>query len=265
MLFHDFCRKSFDLIRHVGQNLTSEQCVDVSSLSLKYCQNPLKSASIPCLKRRNVSNALNSLFHNGSRSHMVTKKKVSGKAQKKGAVKAQKKAAPAPAEACATSTSVTMSPQGSGIIWTTTVNPSNPTASAILPASRHTSNLFCTNLGITGVPPAAPITSVTVRVFKRSDQESASAYVKDYSVRLVRNGVALPPSEDADIYNMWPLLGGYKTYSKIKCWNVALKGSDVMDPNFGFLIAADYVTDDGAAPNATAKVSQVKVTVCWEV
>jgi hypothetical protein len=198
---------------------------------------------------------------------MATKTKVSVKARtKKSSVKARAKALHHKdvVEVCATSRSVTMTSRGRGAPWTIAGNGSSTAAAtATLSASDFTRHLFCTKLGITGVPPAATITSISVRLFKLSDEAMARAYVSDRSLRIVVNGVARKISEDADTTNMWPPVPISKTYSRINCWNLKLKGTQVTKPNFGFVISADYMADDGA-DDCMIQVSRVKVTVCWE-
>lgn len=139
---------------------------------------------------------------------------------------------------------------------------SNAVAASILSfSSKQTDYLQAQGFGFS-IPTAATICGIEVNVVKSAANVLLNlATVKDYSVRVMKNG-ALTPSNLADGITQWPSSDVTASYgSASQLWGTTWTPADINSANFGFSIAAEI--DGTLALFPAARINYISMTVYY--
>lgn len=167
------------------------------------------------------------------------------------------------------STATVVTIAGSDVTW---LNPTNAFASDnnwsvtsdnLFGAGEYTDYLQVTGFGF-AVPSSATITGIEVLV-EKNVQTSGSSRIRDYRVRLVKNG-AIGTTDRSDLVTNWASnVDVTKTYgSSTDLWGESWTYSDINNANFGVALAAERFSISGAA-NQFPRIDLVTIIVYWVI
>jgi hypothetical protein len=135
----------------------------------------------------------------------------------------------------------------------------NATASS-LTSSSVSNYLVATGFGF-AIPSGATITGIQVAVERRDGGVSSYRYVRDNSIRIVKNG-SITGTDFADTSTNWPTSDGVATYgSASDLWGQTWTSSDINASNFGVAISVKGISSS----SENAMIDNITITVNYTV
>lgn len=151
---------------------------------------------------------------------------------------------------------------GTGIVNWAIGSTTTATFSPLVGGVATTKYLQATNFGF-NIPPDAKITGIEVFINRKSDKDESTRYVKDNTIRLIKNSV-ITGDNKAKTAN-WPkdnnILANYGGESD--SWGITWSPDDIKT-GFGVALAVD-ISASGLLPITTAIVDYIEIKVSYSI
>ncbi len=158
----------------------------------------------------------------------------------------------------------TITSTGSGIAWSSAKNAgasdNNYASVLVVDFASNTRLLKATNFNF-AIPTGATIDGISVSIERKASKNSATEYVIDYSLKLVKTDVVSGDSL-ADTTTKWPTSDTVATYGgAANLWGNSLTAEDVNDSTFGVALQARLTP--ALESEITAYVDHITITVTY--